>query len=146
MTTFRVERSPEDIAEWDAAIADEQYAGDVIRRAIQTICTYADVVKRWGGEVDGDWIEHNLSRALDEALPNREAQRHPGPRPNERRNVTGALRTRVLERDAYRCVQCGSHVGLQVDHIHPVSRGGTNDFENLQTLCKPCNREKGDKV
>ena len=28
----------------------------------------------------------------------------------------------------------------------PVSKGGTNDKENLQLLCRPCNRSKGAKV
>ena len=32
---------------------------------------------------------------------------------------------------------------IHVDHIRPRSKGGTNDLENLQALCKWCNSEKG---
>lgn len=45
-----------------------------------------------------------------------------------------------------RCVACGSVDELQVDHILPVSRGGTNDSDNLQMLCQPCNASKRDKT
>jgi len=57
--------------------------------------------------------------------------------------ISQQLRTRVFERDAYRCVFCQTHIDLCVDHIHPESKGGTLDFDNLQTLCRPCNSVKG---
>lgn len=53
-----------------------------------------------------------------------------------------ALRTAVFERDDYRCRWCGSTEDLECDHVHPFSRGGGDDLENLQTLCGPCNRRK----
>ncbi|MHA2104375.1 MAG: HNH endonuclease [Candidatus Hodarchaeales archaeon] len=34
----------------------------------------------------------------------------------------------------------------EVDHGMPLSRGGTDDFRNLQPACSLCNREKGDKT
>lgn len=52
----------------------------------------------------------------------------------------------ILERDAYRCKNCNSFKNLHVDHIIPVCEGGTNDFENLQTLCATCNLKKGRKL
>lgn len=55
------------------------------------------------------------------------------------------LRTKVFERDAYRCVHCATHLSLTVDHIKPESKGGTLAFDNLQTLCRPCNSSKGAK-
>lgn len=40
------------------------------------------------------------------------------------------------------CAHCSSSENLEVDHIRPVSLGGTNDRENLQALCGTCNRKK----
>jgi len=53
----------------------------------------------------------------------------------------------VLKRDDFTCQICGASgkgVRLEVDHIVPVSKGGTNDLANLQTLCFNCNRGKRD--
>lgn len=60
-----------------------------------------------------------------------------------KKQISGALRIRVFERDKYRCVSCGTHESLHVDHIHPERLGGTLQFENLQTLCARCNCKKG---
>lgn len=60
-----------------------------------------------------------------------------------------ALRFQILKRDAYRCRLCGVsaadgiEVRLEVDHITPRSKGGTDDMINLWTLCFACNRGKG---
>ena len=53
------------------------------------------------------------------------------------------LRCDVFKRDGYKCVDCGSEHDLAADHIHPECRGGEATFENLQTLCRPCNSRKG---
>jgi 5-methylcytosine-specific restriction endonuclease McrA len=45
-------------------------------------------------------------------------------------------------RDGRRCRMCGSDQKLQTDHIVPLSKGGSNEFENLQTLCKACHELK----
>lgn len=56
----------------------------------------------------------------------------------------------------YRCAHCGKWCGrpgddnivipdnecMEVDHIRPWSRGGTDEVWNLQPLCKSCNRSK----
>lgn len=57
------------------------------------------------------------------------------------------LRRAIFRRDRYTCAYCG-HRGnsatLEVDHRLPLSRGGTDDPDNLTTACWECNREKGD--
>jgi 5-methylcytosine-specific restriction endonuclease McrA len=37
----------------------------------------------------------------------------------------------------------GHEILMTVDHIIPVSKGGSDVIENLQTMCFPCNRKKG---
>lgn len=54
-------------------------------------------------------------------------------------------RWNVLQRDGFRCQYCGftgADTELHVDHILPVSRGGTDHVSNLITACKPCNLGK----
>jgi ATP adenylyltransferase len=55
------------------------------------------------------------------------------------------IRYRVLAAANGRCALCGassSERRIEVDHIVPRSRGGTNDISNLQALCDECNRGK----
>lgn len=42
-----------------------------------------------------------------------------------------------------RCFYCGAKKPLQIDHIIPRAKGGSDDIENLQLLCARCNRVKG---
>ncbi len=55
------------------------------------------------------------------------------------------VKKRVKERDNYKCLCCGETQRrvLQIDHIIPVYYGRNDNDENLQTLCKTCNRLKG---
>lgn len=54
------------------------------------------------------------------------------------------LRASILARDG-RCVECGAVEDLTLDHIIPRSLGGTDDEENLQTLCRRCNSAKNNR-
>jgi len=62
------------------------------------------------------------------------------------------IRVKVLSRDNFRCVFCGKSpatdagVKLQVDHIVPFSKGGTNSIDNLQSLCEQCNLGKSNSL
>ncbi len=61
-----------------------------------------------------------------------------------RRSYVPAQTERALrQRDHGACVRCGSTVGLTIDHLVPVSYGGTSELSNLQLLCKSCNGKKG---
>jgi hypothetical protein len=41
---------------------------------------------------------------------------------------------------------CESSHGVQIDHRHPVSRGGTNEHQNLTLLCAGHNQWKGNRI
>lgn len=57
------------------------------------------------------------------------------------------LRAFILERDGYTCTYCGDTDGpFHVDHVLPVSKGGSDDPENLVCACATCNLSKSDKT
>lgn len=41
------------------------------------------------------------------------------------------------------CAMCGATSDLTWDHVVPRSKGGTNEWSNLQCLCRRCNSKKG---
>lgn len=60
------------------------------------------------------------------------------------------FRFTVLKRDMFTCQYCGRtpQMGavLHVDHIHPESKGGTTELENMVTACFECNLGKTDII
>jgi 5-methylcytosine-specific restriction endonuclease McrA len=52
----------------------------------------------------------------------------------------------LFRRDQNVCLYCGNHFQeyqLSRDHVHPLSRGGTDRWTNVVTACKRCNARKG---
>jgi 5-methylcytosine-specific restriction endonuclease McrA len=44
-----------------------------------------------------------------------------------------------------RCLACHEEKLLTIDHVIPLSRGGTNTIDNIQPLCRSCNCQKSTK-
>lgn len=69
---------------------------------------------------------------------------------NQRKLMTKELKERIKKRDNYTCQVCGKYmpdeVGLHIDHIIPVSKGGKSIPSNLQVLCSKCNGSKSNKI
>lgn len=54
------------------------------------------------------------------------------------------VRQYLLEKWDHRCAYCGSGSDvLQIDHVQPKSKGGSNKITNLVIACKRCNQRKG---
>ena len=53
------------------------------------------------------------------------------------------VREYLLEKWGRKCAYCdATGVPLQVEHIHPKARGGSNRVSNLTLACRPCNQAK----
>jgi hypothetical protein len=64
-----------------------------------------------------------------------------------RKAVSKRTRFEVFKRDNFTCAYCGKKppdVMLELDHLVPVSTGGSNVVSNLVTSCEACNRGKSD--
>lgn len=63
----------------------------------------------------------------------------------ERKSISKKIRFEVFKRDSFTCQYCGKkppEVMLEIDHLKPVSKDGTNNINNLITSCFACNRGK----
>lgn len=63
-------------------------------------------------------------------------------------NISGSFKYEILKRAGFRCELCGVSAdirALEVDHIVPRNKYGTDDMHNLQALCYNCNSMKSDK-
>lgn len=70
------------------------------------------------------------------------------------RTISPQLRIEILERNGFTCQLCGAGPGdsdpfnpnrkvrLHIDHVKPISHGGTDNKDNLRVLCSACNQGK----
>jgi 5-methylcytosine-specific restriction endonuclease McrA len=116
-------------------------------------------------QLPGATFEQLFELALDELIERRDPvareerrrKRHPATKrasaEEGRRYVSAAVRDQVFARDQRQCAfvgttgrRCASTVGLQLDHIRPVARGGASTLENLRVLCAQHNRLEAERV
>jgi hypothetical protein len=76
------------------------------------------------------------------------------PNPVIARSISPKLRLQIYERNGYTCQVCGAGPGddslcepgkkcrLQIDHIIPISQGGTDEERNLRAVCVYYNKDK----
>ncbi len=60
-------------------------------------------------------------------------------------SLTKKIRFEIFKRDSFTCQYCGKtppEVTLEIDHIIPRPKGGSDDINNLVTACFDCNRGK----
>ena len=94
--------------------------------------------------------QRNLGEIRIKAIKVILLQNKPTKAKRKRTHIPRGLRHEVFKRDNYTCVECGASkedgATLHVDHKIPVSKGGTDELSNLQTLCSDCNLNKSDVI
>lgn len=107
------------------------------------MCVYCESFENvymatWNGDIDY-FCENCLKEFINNEIPTSVP--------------TGDLRKRflVFSRDNFKCVYCGRNprdhdTTLEIEHVHPKSKGGTDSLENLVTSCRECNAGKGDYI
>jgi 5-methylcytosine-specific restriction endonuclease McrA len=60
------------------------------------------------------------------------------------RQISTPERQHIFDEAGGMCEYCREQPARRVDHVVPVSKGGTSDRENLKAACVPCNDDKFD--
>ena len=89
-----------------------------------------------------DWITEQEKKLVKKWAKKEIIERRRSDFAKERDRLMLAL----IERDGYECTECEEVDSLSIDHIIPLSKGGSDELDNLQLLCKKHNSSKGDQV
>lgn len=104
------------------------------------------LVSRGPGGGDYDVPDPLYAKTIIEALVKR-WRRHLVEKYTTDGVVPDYVKAQVHHRDGGRCVECGfQDPYIEYDHKIPRSKGGPNTVENIQLLCRGCNRKKSNKV
>lgn len=98
---------------------------------------------------DPEWVKRERERCQEKHKKNPEVKKSAS-RTRRARMLQAEGRhnasdiKRILQSQEFRCVYCKRDIssGYDVDHINPISRGGSNWPDNLQCLCPSCNGKK----
>jgi 5-methylcytosine-specific restriction endonuclease McrA len=97
---------------------------------------------------------HRQVAVVEEAEPDRQVGPFPMPRVLRllryislkwQNRPVGWSRARLMARDRWKCGYCGGPART-VDHVVPVSKGGTSTYANTTAACLTCNGRKADRT
>ena len=107
---------------------------DNVRQWAQRLCRWAPVTS-----IAVETVRFDLQRIVNPEISGVEYQQG---------TLAGyELREYLLEKFARKCIYCGAeNVPLEIEHLTPRSRQGSNRASNLGLSCRPCNEAKGNRT
>lgn len=104
------------------------------------------VLSRLAADKDALYAKQAVYRASNPDVMKAKRER----RRSAERNAEGTHDARdrdfIRSLSGHMCARCGSGGKLQIDHIVPLARGGSNWPSNLQALCRSCNCQKHTRI
>ena len=127
-------------ARFDNRTKPEGWLPPSLRHRVDTTLTWVRRLSRWAPITA---LSQELVRFDTQALRNPEIS---GAKYQQGTLFGYDVREYLLEKWKHTCVYCNAtHVPLEIDHIHPRSRGGSNQVSNLVIACHDCNQRKGNQ-
>lgn len=87
-------------------------------------------------------LQGDISQSRGKVAKEPIVRRLPRKRKKRSKNLSPETRALVLKRDKKKCVRCGCRKNLHVHHKIHREHGGTDDLDNLETLCDICHMEE----
>jgi 5-methylcytosine-specific restriction endonuclease McrA len=116
----------------------EGWLAPSLRHRVETTLSWVERLRRW---VPVTALSLELVRFDTQALQNPEVS---GVKYQQGTLFGYEVREYLLEKWGRKCAYCGAeNVPLEIDHIHPRSKGGSDRVSNLTLVCRPCNQRKG---
>ncbi len=126
---------------FDNRIRPKGWLPPSMRSRVQNIVTWVSRIRRWSPitDISMELVEFDM-RLLQDAEISGVTYQHG--------ELAGyEVREYLLEKWHRCCVYCGEQsIPLQIEHIIPKARGGTDRVSNLTLACEKCNHKKGTKT
>jgi 5-methylcytosine-specific restriction endonuclease McrA len=117
-----------------------KWLGPSLQHRVDTVMTWVQRLARW-----------TPVTALSQELVRFDTQQIQNPEISGTEYQQGTLagyevREYLLEKWGRKCAYCGAeNTPLEIDHIHPRSKGGSDRVSNLTIACHDCNQRKGNR-
>lgn len=139
----------------------EYYPRSKNKRHIMTqckVCTNSEQRKRYEIHreryigISRSWKKRNPERAKEQqrewkqANPERKRELEHRRRARKQQNGVYTIAEKDMRKLSGPCAYCGGLENITIDHVIPISRGGTHGIGNLVPACSKCNNQKLDKT
>lgn len=117
-----------------------------LQHRVETTLTWVRRLAKWApiGQVAYEAVRFDMTKIQNPDIAGVEYQQG---------TLAGTeIRQYVLTRDGHRCVYCGKtgvgpgSVPMNLDHVHPKAKGGSDRPASLVASCVPCNQKKSDTL